>query len=122
MTSSYTVHDEGSVVVITTTGSQTVEQVQALHAELEEVLKKSASKDVLVISSGAGAPDIAAQAEALLGLREVPFERLAAVAETPERLGSANLVVKAVNDKDNRIKVFRSEEDARAWLGASKSV
>jgi len=88
----------------------------AIRERIIKIASKSPqSLDVLVISRGVGTPNMSAIQAALQGLLELPFRRLAVAGETPHRLESARLVLQGGNDRE-RLKVFRSEEDARAWL------
>jgi hypothetical protein len=116
MKSSYSVRQEDDKIVVKTTGTQQVEAVETMREKIIKIASKNSRPlDILVISKGVGAPDISAVQTAVRGLQDLPFRRLAVAGATPDRLESARMVVRGGNDQE-RLKVFRSEEDARAWL------
>lgn len=114
--SSYSVRKDGDKIVVKTTGTQQVDSVMAIREKIIKIANRNPQPlDILVISRGVGAPNMSAIQVALQGLLDVPFRRLAVAGETPDRLESARMVVRGGNDEE-RLKVFRNEEDARAWL------
>ena len=113
---SFAIRVEGNLVVLTTTGSQTSESITAIRKDVDAVLESSSGrKDMLVIATGAGIPKKSVLNQAVEGMLTLPIRRLAVVGTVPDRVGAARHVVKAAEDPE-RFKVFRLEEDARAWL------
>ncbi len=112
----YSVRVEGGLIVMRCKGAQTGESVTAMREEIEAILfREGGPQDVLVIPEGAGKPTVDMMRVAIRALREVPLSRVAVATGIPRRIASTNAILKA-SGQSERLKVFRHEEDARAWL------
>lgn len=112
----YSVRAEGGLVVMRCSGAQTAETVTAMREEIEAILLRvGGPQDILVLTEGPGRPSIAMMRVAIRALREVPYSRVAVVSAIPRRISSTNAILKASGESE-RLKVFRHEEDARAWF------
>jgi hypothetical protein len=117
--SNYTVHVEGEIILITPIGSQSPAAVRSIREEVEALLAgKRPPKDILVDNTKAGLPGKQATEVALIALKEVPFRRIAIFTDKPEMLLSARDLLKR-SGSEERFKIFRDENMARAWLKES---
>ena len=116
----YTLLLEDDLIVIHCYTLRTAPGVKALREDVEAILRsKDQPQDILVLLTSkvrtGHRPSIELVQIAVRAIREVHFRRAAVVGTIPSRIASANLILKA-GSKSDRMKIFRSEEDARAWL------
>ena len=114
--SAYSIKVEGNLIVVYAYRNWSVEEVQEVRKQIEAILDENhGPRDILASMGDFGAPQRDAMKEAIAFFREVPFDRIAAFGTKPARIVATNLVMRAAGSSD-RLKIFRSEDDARAWL------
>lgn len=112
----FTVHVDGNLVVVTRFGAQSAESVIAIRKEVIQLMEADKTlRNLLVVVKATSIPDGPSVQASIQSLREIPYDRTAIVSSVPQRLAVAKGISNA-SEAGERVKLFRSEEDARAWL------
>jgi hypothetical protein len=115
----FDVKSEPDVIVVTRFEIQTAESVRAIRQEILQIIEAGGPKDILVITKSTGESNVAANQESVRSLDQIPYRRVAIVGTIPQRLAGAQIISK-VSTAGERVRIFRSEEDARTWLKESR--
>lgn len=112
----FTVSIDDDLIVVKRFGVQVEESVKAIRREVKRLMAADKSRrKILVIVKSDSSIDMLSTKASIQSLKEIPYERIAIVASIPQRIAGAKGVVQASRVKE-RARIFRDEEDARAWL------
>ena len=113
---SYKIIVEDSIVRITASGNQTIDSIKVMREAVEPVMfNRNTPDDVLICLEGEGVLTTQCALSALSFLQEVPFNRIALIGKFPGPLRTAKSIADVSNVRE-KVKFFRTEDDARAWL------
>jgi hypothetical protein len=112
----YSIEVNKRLIILDISGYLGIGGIQAIREEIEAILAEGKGpRDLLAKVDSNGSRDDEARREAAKLLREVSLRRIAVVGVKPHLIRAANAVLRLAGN-GGRLKLFRSEEDARAWL------